>query len=337
MKRTIDRLEGGTPEPTDLARLSQTEFGTLRSANELLGDQPALDRRYRQEGVLLLGGVLGPDTLRPIRDQAGAVLMRWGVAERVGEDLMWTGEPVPEIDDRELHDLPALNALANDLRPLELLCDTVYGRRTSVTRRLGLIFTVADDPAFTTPPHQDFLIGEHGVDFRRLWLPLTTVPFGDAGLGVAVGSHTDGGKPGGPVTGYKQRRVKGRRPLDQSGTLLCEMSEPWVTSSFELGDVLMFHRHLVHAGIPPASDRVRISLQTIVSLEGEKHHYHWTYPETHDYLQIVLKIATALGASEAEAHRVHGRLESNGNVAPDEESVRAALAAHRADERKGEL
>jgi hypothetical protein len=48
--------------------------------------------------------------------------------------------------------------------------------------------------------------------------------------------------------------------------------------------------------------------RTIERLEGEKRHYHWTYTETHDYL----KIATAVGPRKAEAHRVHGRLQSKG-------------------------
>jgi hypothetical protein len=291
-------------------------FVQLRSSNALLDDQSALDRRYREEGALFFRAAIDPNVLRPIRDQVAGVLERWSVARWENDDLVWTGVPLPDFDRRELHDLPALNALSeangDGSSPLKTLADAVYSRPTSVSRALTLFAIIPDDPAHTTSPHRDNISGgfanpeRQDADYRRLWLPLTNIAFGDGGLAVALGSHGE-----------------------LSGTLVETTKEPWATASFELGDALFFHARTLHAGIPFKSHRIRIAVAPMIALEGHPHEFNRTVPESEDDRDECSRIAAALGASETDAGAAFRLLTLRGEIVPDQDSVAAALAAVR--------
>lgn len=325
-----------------LAAVRDLSFLELPDSTALLDDHDALDHRYQEDGAVLVRAALDPDELRPVRDQVAAVLESWGIARWEGEDLVWTGAAVSDLDRRALHDVPALGALseanANGVGPLTALCNAVYGRPTGVSRSLGLFVVIPDDPAYTTFPHRDNLSGgwtnpaRVDTDYRRLWLPLTRIDFGDGGLALALGSHRAQPGQGGPLPGYRLRPTK-RRPQPEpelSGAFVDSRREPWATASYELGDALIFHARTLHAGIPLKRDRIRIALAPTIALEGHPHEFNRTVPETEDDLDACTRIATALGASEAEAAAAFRLLTLRGEIAPDQQSVGAALAAVRA-------
>ena len=219
-----------------LAALREMPFVQLRSSNALLDDQSALDRRYREEGALFFRAAIDPNVLRPIRDQVAGVLERWSVARWENDDLVWTGVPLPDFDRRELHDLPALNALSeangDGSSPLKTLADAVYSRPTSVSRALTLFAIIPDDPAHTTSPHRDNISGgfanpeRQDADYRRLWLPLTNIAFGDGGLRLRS-AHTASC----PGPWWRQPKSHGRPHHSSSVTPCSSMRGPCTLGS----------------------------------------------------------------------------------------------------------
>ena len=51
--------------------------------------------------------------------------------------------------------------------------------------------------------------------------------------------------------------LKGRK---QKGVVQEGIAEPWLTTSYAPGDVLVFHSHMLHWALPNRSDRIRLSI-----------------------------------------------------------------------------
>ncbi len=101
---------------------------------------------------------------------------------------------------------------------------------------------------FTTPAHQDFVPVQGAADTWTAWIPLSDVTPDLGGLEVCAGSHRQG--------------IYDFRPALGAGGL--EILEPprdgWVGGTMRQGDVVIFHSHTIHRGIPNKTDRVRMSL-----------------------------------------------------------------------------
>ncbi|MFZ2115343.1 MAG: phytanoyl-CoA dioxygenase family protein [Pseudonocardiaceae bacterium] len=287
------------------------ELSELRAAtNDLLDDLEALAGRYQQDGCLLVRGALGSAALAAVIDQATSVLVRCGVADhRCG--LRWTGAPVPDLDDIGINDIPALDDLVHQIDggsdPLRPVADRVCGHPMHIWRALHIFAAVPDDPSHVTAPHQDnFAVNTTG-DYRRLWIALTDIPFGDGGLGLAVGSHRRGRLP--------------RRELRDPGLV----NDHWHTASMEPGDLIVFRPDVVHRGLPATSDRIRMALAVIASATSDPlPHTMYTGPENRARHNRVRELAAPLGLSELELFGITADLTRAG-VAIEEETVRAAV------------
>jgi ectoine hydroxylase-related dioxygenase (phytanoyl-CoA dioxygenase family) len=101
----------------------------------------------------------------------------------------------------------------------------------------------------TTPAHQDYVHIQGTPEVWTAWLPLGDCPRKLGGLSVLSGSHKSGIFP---VT--KASGTGGLRSETEA------FGEDWVSSPFNLGDMLLFHSHTVHQGLPNLSgDRLRLS------------------------------------------------------------------------------
>jgi ectoine hydroxylase-related dioxygenase (phytanoyl-CoA dioxygenase family) len=102
----------------------------------------------------------------------------------------------------------------------------------------------------TTPPHQDYIHIQGTPDVWTAWIPLGDCPSEMGGLTVLAGSHRQGILP---VT---RSLGAGSLKTDVSGA-----DGQWVTSPFRIGDVIFFHSHTIHQGIPNRSgNRIRLSV-----------------------------------------------------------------------------
>jgi hypothetical protein len=102
------------------------------------------------------------------------------------------------------------------------------------------------DPSRATPPHQDSHDLDWTGDYRRLWIALGEIPFGDAGLALAPGSH-------------RYRRL----PLTEL------IDDDWYTAAMTTGDLFAFDLNLVHRSLPATSDRIRIAVTMIASAQWD--------------------------------------------------------------------
>ena len=221
----------------------------LHAANALLGDPAALAGRHQQEGCLFIRSAIDPGALVDVADQAVAVLERWGVARRA-DGVRATGAPLPSVDPAELQGVPALAALADQIAagtdPIGPVVARAFGCPTALWPGARLHVAFPGDPERVTPPHQDSAALDWIGDYRRFWIALGEIPFGDGGLGLAAGSHL-----------YR------RLALDEL------IDGNWCTAAMSIGDLFAFDLNLVHRSLPATSDRIRIALTVIGSAQWD--------------------------------------------------------------------
>ena len=103
---------------------------------------------------------------------------------------------------------------------------------------------------YTTPPHQDFIHIRGSPYIWTTWLPLGDCPHDLGGPSLLVGLHKVGVLPVSSALGAEGLRT------DTEG-----VEAAWISSSFALADVLFFHSHTVHQGLPNLSgDRLWLSV-----------------------------------------------------------------------------
>jgi 1-deoxypentalenic acid 11beta-hydroxylase len=306
------------------------QLSELRAAtNDLLDDAEALAGRYEQDGCLLVRGALDPAALAAVVDEATSVLERCGVADRRC-GLRWTGAPVPLLDDTGINDIPALDDLVHQIDggsdPLRPVADRVCGHAMRIWRGLHLFAAVPDDPSHVTAPHQDnFAVNTTG-DYRRLWIALTEIPFGDGGLGLAIGSHHQGRLPRRDLPEFTDRAAPGQStsPQPATGVDPRTVNDHWHTASMQPGDLIAFHPDVVHRGLPAASDRIRMALAVIASGASDPvPHTMYTGPENRARHNRVRELAAPLGLSELDLFGITADLTRAGIVI-NGETVRAA-------------
>jgi hypothetical protein len=222
----------------------------LDPANALLDDPAAMAARHQQQGCLFLRAAIDPGALADVADEAAALLERWGVARRAENGVHATGAPLGSADPAELQRLPALAGLADQMAagtdPIAPVAARAFGCPTSLWPGARLHLALPGDPERATPPHQDSAALDWIGDYRRFWIALGEIPFGDGGLGLGAGSH-------------RYRRLRLDELLDGN----------WSTAAMSIGDLFAFDLNLVHCSLPPTSDRIRIALTVIGSAQWD--------------------------------------------------------------------
>jgi len=145
---------------------------------------------------------------------------------------------------------PALVALAEQIAagtdPIAPVAARAFGCPTALWPGARLHVALPGDPEHVTPAHQDSRALDWIGDYRRLWIALGEIPFGDGGLALAAGSH-------------RYRRLAMDELLDGN----------WLTAAMSIGDVFAFDLNLVHRSLPGTSDRIRIALTVVGSAQWD--------------------------------------------------------------------
>lgn len=310
----------------------------LAVANDIMGDPQALSHRYDRDGCLLVRNAFGPTEIGAIGDEASAVLERWGVGTLSGEQpgLRWTGRPLAFLDSKELHSLPALSEQADGFGKLrgalQTLFDQLCGHPMHLWRGAHFHITIPDDPAYAGVPHQDGYALSSTGDYRRVWITLTHIPFGDGGLAFARGSHRAGRFPTRELPGTKRRATTyspaSTKPVQGVGPELVD--DHWHTAELDPGDAFVFSSELVHRGLPPTSDRIRMALATVASGETDpRPAATFTAMEDLERYQRIRELGGPLGLSPEEILEVRGDLLMTG-LPVNEATVRSAVAGDHA-------
>ena len=216
----------------------------LADSSGLLHDPAALRGRLAEAGYLFFRGLLPAPTVRAV---GAAVLTRL-------RDGGWTGaDGLPSDPPRALNSADGLSdpafraALASPefnqvpyLAPLRATVRQVLGATafSYPVKVLRAVYPERPGPrARGRYIHYDYGTGG-GQDMLTSWLPLMAIPVPLGGLAVQPGGHHWPPRPPRPLAG----------------------SEPgWATTSYQPGDVLIFHCLTPHAALPNTSKTLRIS------------------------------------------------------------------------------
>jgi hypothetical protein len=268
--------------PLNPSTLADTRFVPYEDSTALLTEPALLQERRARDGYVFVHGVTPAELISPLFEQAAGVLEEWGVASREGLELRWTGKELPSYDPLDLYSLPALDELIED-DSFASICSQLFGGPVWVGKNLIFFFALPDDPEYITPPHRDAFgrawFGEG--DYNTLWVPLAPIAFADGGLSLLPGSHLDeipeyGDERNDELPDYRGRKQTGRLPRSARraglapgagpkinaghGLAMMVRDDEWLAGAFEPGDALFFSADMIHCGLPPRSDAVRLSI-----------------------------------------------------------------------------
>ncbi len=226
-------------------------------SNDIQYDSDALRHRADRDGYLFLQDCVDREPILEARRDIAAIL----------QDVGWIDEGTDPFEGITTH--PALIAGSPEFTPVydaiqclesfhtlahheaiwdivgRLLGSDVMLQPSNIAR---VIFPTGLE--HTTPAHQDFVHIQGTPDVWTAWLPLGACPPALGGLSVLTGSHKAGILPVSRSLGAGGLRSH-----------VDEMEGEWVSSPFNLGDVLFFHSHTVHQGEPNRSgNRLRLSV-----------------------------------------------------------------------------
>jgi hypothetical protein len=146
-----------------------------------------------------------------------------------------------------IQSLESFHQLAHDSVLLELMSRLLGGELIVHPRKIARVSFPGIE--YPTPPHQDYNFNEATADVLTAWIPLADVPRHLNGLQILRGSASGGALEAGPGDGVGGERVD----VDDN-------SPDWQTTSYETGDVLVFHSYTVHRALANRSDRLRLSV-----------------------------------------------------------------------------
>ncbi len=226
-------------------------------SSDIKEDGKALCQRADRDGYLYIRDFVDKEAVLQARHDIANVLQEVGWID-AGTDPMETitshsphvsGEPEfsPVYDKVQM--LESFHTLAHDKAIMRVIGNLLGGdvllQPSNIAR-----FIFPTNLEQTTPAHQDFVHIQGTPDVWTAWLPLGDCPHRMGGLSVLTGSHKKGILPVSRALGAGGLRAHFEK-----------IGGEWVSSPFENGDLLFFHSHTVHRGLPNLSgDRIRLSV-----------------------------------------------------------------------------
>jgi ectoine hydroxylase-related dioxygenase (phytanoyl-CoA dioxygenase family) len=249
----------------------------LSPANDLLDDEAALREKFEEDGLLFLRQVFNGAELAAVGDRFAGLLRAGGFADPLPADggdgtVRWSGKDVESVDDLAFdREIPHAEFWA--AASVQSVLQTCFTGPVHVFKQRVFRFVAPRDKRFITPPHQDGYYVESD-DFRTVWVPLVACDARLGGLNVIPGSHRLGLLS---HVAYPEYRVFGRdySPVGIPADLI---DGPWLSSPYEPGDMIIFHRHLVHGSLPNLSAHgIRLSMDVRVQPQAAPRSYYATH------------------------------------------------------------
>lgn len=253
---------------TDDAISSELEDGSGDA-----GDGDALRHRLATQSYVLLRGILPEADVLEVRREILARLGRLGwTAPGTDPQEAVAGPGAKNVADpgyfdahNALQAIQSLHELA--VHPaLRAVTEVILGGEVLTHPRRIIRATLPQGPTNVTPPHQDFRHIQGPADVLTTWIPFGTVSPEHGGLKVLVGSA--------------RRGVAAPVRTDQPGGLTLDVPDgQWATTTFQPGDVLLFHSFTIHAAMPNRTDRLRLSMDVRHQLAVDPVAPDWIGPD----------------------------------------------------------
>ena len=226
-------------------------------SNDVRDDSDELRHRAARDGYLFLRNFVDKESILETRRDITAILKEVGWIDDGADPieaitthpglLSGTPEFIPVYD--AILKLESFNTLAHDAAIFELL-ERILGPDVLLQPSNIARVIFPNMLEHTTPAHQDFVHIQGTPDVWTAWLPLGDCLHEQGGLSVLTGSHKAGVLPVSRSLGAGGLR-----------THFEAIDGEWVSSPFNLGDVLFFHSQTVHKGLPNRSgNRIRLSV-----------------------------------------------------------------------------
>ncbi len=233
------------------------EITPLTDRTSLIGGALAIRKRFEKDGYLFFRGVLDPDLVAWARGKYREALAAEDLIDLAVEAPIWTGSPpktrrtCDALGTQVWHEIikqPKLNAIMHDVFDGKPMWLPIVAHRSYL-------------PTGPLTEGQDLFAGRHqdafynqGIEFALCWMPMMDIGLQSGTFAVLKGSHKRGNL----------------HPLDVPLNSIDPADTPvgdWRASEYRVGDVLVFDRMTVHAGLPNPSDQIRMSLDIRVSPE----------------------------------------------------------------------
>lgn len=281
-------------------------FGELRRSDDVLADAEQLRRRMAEDGYLYLPGLLDLELVKAVREDVFKRAARLGALHPDHPPYEGICHPDPEQSFRPALDYRT-DRTSESLHDCQPLHEVLYtGRMIGFFERLlGGPVRCLDHIWFRakgsgmgkpTPPHLDILYMGRGThNLYTAWVPYVDVGYEMGGLMILENSHrieevrNGYGKRDIDVycanyddaplieSGQKIWQQSGAYSLDAIGTR-AELGGRWLTTSFKMGDALVFSAYTMHASTDNQTSRMRISSDARYQLASEPADERWIGP-----------------------------------------------------------
>ncbi len=265
--------------------MAELSLEPLQAADASIDDHDSLSRLLEEEGYLFVRGLIDRGTIGRLRSDIRQLLIQDGfVVDDPGLELKWSGKmpvsdelaPIGRIG-RMISDLPSLAEVIHSQELLGFLGTLFNSEVFSWVENADRVRVIFQDLApaetggqqfdYATPAHQD---GYHfRVRFVTCWVALMDIDLPTGGLALRKGSHREGmhqhwyrgarylGIPQNPSQVEQMARM-GAVPV-AGDAAPDDRPKSWLRSDYRAGDVLIFHPHMIHCGLPNESQQLRLS------------------------------------------------------------------------------
>ena len=253
-------------------------LGQLRESQDLLDDSKALRQRLREDGFLLLRGLIESSVVLQAR--------RTVLAHMQEKHALVPNTPMLE------------GVMPNGGRSVQMMGRKGIAHHHSVLSVLEnealfkLFDSLFDEPALSFPykwlravgneqytgAHFDYVyMGRGSARLHTVWIPFGDIPIEQGALAICVGSHKLDSF--GPI-----RETYGRMDVDRDGIegwfsrdpmeIVERFGGQWQTTAYRASDVVIFGMHTMHASTTNLTNRFRLScdvrFQPAVDLVDER-------------------------------------------------------------------
>ncbi len=292
---------------------SDQDFGQLTRSNDSVEDREELWRRFNEEGYLYLPGLLDQDEVLAARTEVMQRLWDAGVLDKTHPMIDGIALPESQYDGAATGPFMPLLARNNPLLdrvlyegPMMKFYDFFLGGPAS---HFDYTWFRCKRPGLSdaTTPHCDVVyMGRGTQDLYTSWAPFGNVPYNMGGVILLEGSHrnvelkstysaTDvdvycsnmgeqdavvqlARNEGRELTADERKSIhwnsSGAYSSDAIGVRQ-ELGGRWLTSEYEMGDLLMFSVFLMHASSDNRSNAVRVSSDSRYQLADEPQDQRW--------------------------------------------------------------
>jgi len=271
--------------------LGPENFGELRRSDDVLPDPEALRTRLQEDGYLYVPGFFPRDQIARVRreflqriHQAGALHPDYPIEAAI---------PAPQNRANPRQMVPDNAALLGVVFG-ESLIDFYRGIFGGEIRHFDHIWSRVVAPGHGTPPHADAVYMNRGtLKLLTAWIPYGDVTREIGGLMILEKSHQQQERMRSYLAGDVDTYCANRGPYKhKSGwlsnnpvTLRERFGGRWLTTNFQMGDLLTFGMATVHASLDNQSECYRLSTDTRYQPATEPIDPRWVGPNTEEYAE----------------------------------------------------